>query len=295
MTPNTPTRRTLLTTSTAALTTTALTGCLNLTNDTTTTTNATQDQGSKTFGDSSPLTSIEVDSTDLIVRFEEESELSRVNLINEDGTAFAQRSVKQGAGAVRIQLLDPGVRRISENHYSPGEYTIVAVTPEAKFRETINLKPTLELVDVQAEYDDEEQVATGNLEVTVENNGSGPGWVYQIVYDGAPASDANTSLGDHNRVPGLTAPSKPKRALLAPGETQSYIGKTRPLKFSAEDESSCTYSPDNFEMLVGTGLGDTLEARIDAEVSGDVRREWDYHICTDTSVEFERVQEGIWD
>ncbi|WP_435349188.1 hypothetical protein [Haloarchaeobius sp. HRN-SO-5] len=282
-------RRTFLAGGTG-LASTAIAGCLGLGESPDGEQTATPSRGEHQFDDASPISSVETTATELVVSLRDDADVSEVNLIAPDGTAFARNSVVTGETAVRIPIVDPGARRFDENHYTPGEYTVVSVTEERSYRTPIQLSPKLRIVDVRPTYDDERSVATGNLAVDVENIGSAPTWVFQVVYDGAPYPEANSGLADYTHIPELSSPDDTVDTIIAPGETSTFVGFRRPLQFLNEGESECTYDPVAFQMTIGTGLGSNPVANVRATVSGDVRSRWNYNICSDVSVEFEEVR-----
>jgi hypothetical protein len=82
---------------------------------------------------------VQVDGQTLVVGLGELSP-STVNVIAPDGTAFASRSVPQGATTVTFEI---GLS------YAPGEYRVVASTGESTIAETtLTIAPDLEILEV---------------------------------------------------------------------------------------------------------------------------------------------------
>lgn len=249
--------------------------------------------GSVSVPADSPVSDVEVTATDVVVSLEPDTDVSQLNLIAPDGTAFARRTVTAGATTVRIPILDPDTRRIV-NRYQPGEHEVFVVAGDETFRIPVELEPSLQITDATATLDEGTSEATGNITVEVTNTGSAPSWVSQIVYEGAPYEQANEPLFDKRFLPHLESPERPEETILAPGETKNYVGVRRPLQFPDPPEPNCSYGPLGFQLIVGTGYGDSLRANITVTTSGDAQGIWNRHICSEATVELEESQEAQW-
>lgn len=288
----TPTRRSFLA-SGVGLAGTALAGCLggggDSQDETTTTT------GSVPVPEDSPVSDIEVTATDVVVSLEPDTDVSQLNLIAPDGTAFARRTVTAGATTVRIPIIEHGEATFWDTRYSAGTQDLVAVTGSGTTRIPIPLEPDVRIRSIEPTYDEVEHSPTGNIEVTLENIGTGPTWVYQITYEDAPNIFANAPLANRRDWPSLDSPSEIEDVILAAGETKSYIGESPPLDFRNLNGPNCTSEPIEFGMMIGLGLGEPFLLDLRVTPSGEPFHSRGLALCSNVSIEFDHQQEEKWD
>ncbi|WP_440992300.1 hypothetical protein [Haloarchaeobius baliensis] len=288
----TPSRRALLA-SGAGLIGTVLAGCLGGGDDGTA--NNSTSPGSVPVPDDSPVADVEVTTTDVVVSLEPDSDVSRLNLIAPDGTAFARRTVTAGATTVRLPIIEHGEETFWGARYSPGTHELVAIHDGETERIAVPLEPDVRVRAVEPVYDDEDSIPTGNLELTLENIGTGPTWVYQIAYDDSPSGRADYSLGEIRDSPNLTAPSEVEETTLAGGEAKTYIGGVAPLRYRNLEGPPCTSTPVEFRMMVGLGLGDPIDIDLTVRLSGEEVNGPGYRLCRHVDVEFNRIGGSSWD
>ena len=286
-------RRALLASSTG-LTTTLLAGCLTAGGSSSTQRITSTQPGTQQVDDDSPISAVYLDESDLVVELRSEPAVSELNLIGPDGSAFAHETVTRGANTVRIPLLDAKSFRFGEQHYTPGEHTLVSVSGEQTYRTRVNLEPSLLLVDVQVTLG-EEGFSTGNLDVIIENVGSGPTWIHDIAYDGPHARSGDGVLNDDPYTPWLSTPKEPEAQVLPPGVTRTFRSVQGPLLQSSRKEVTCESEPIQFEMRVGVALVRNLFALLSVTPEGPVRQNLVYKTCGNATVELEDSQEAPWD
>lgn len=287
-----PSRRRLLAGS-VGLAGAVLAGCLGG-SDGGTSNNSTSAE-SVSIPDDSPVADVEVTATHVVVSLESDNEVSRLNLIAPDGTAFARRTVTAGATTVRIPIIETGRSGFLNEHYQPGVYELVLISGNDSDRIPISLEPEIRIQAIEPAYDGTESLPTGNIEITLENVGSGPTWVYQLAYDGAPNMFANSGLGQDRRWPFLNSPTDIEEVILKSGETKAYVGEGRPLSFENIEGETCPSDVFEFRMMVGRGFGDPLSIDLRVIPSGELVHRRGHALCTDVSIEYDLERRETWD
>ena len=252
-------------------------GCLGDGSGSTTTAPGTDSAG--------PISAVSVDGSDLVVELVENHDVSGVNLIGPDGSAFAETKIPVGETTTRIELLDirPGVG--GYEHYEPGLYELVAVGGSGSSKMEVALEPDLRITAVEQYREGERPADYGKLAVSVENAGTGPTWVYDITYDDAPNFAANNELVSGAGVPQLTVPDNLVEAVIGPQNQRQYVGTTTPLQFGQESGASCE-DRTTFSVIVGAPIGNPLEARVSVRMRGESRPVGlvDQYTCTEVEV-----------
>ncbi|MFC6723436.1 hypothetical protein ACFQE1_03320 [Halobium palmae] len=149
----------------------------------------------------------------------------------------------------------------------------------------MEIVPGLSITDVQ-QYD-ESPTGNGYLEVSIQNSGTGPTWIHQIVYGGSPNEASNEDITDDSLIPQLAIPENPEDAILDPLDEREFVGTSPPLLFSADSED-CNGSTHNFELIAGVATGNTVIASISAEAAGDriSQASTGEFSCSDVRVQF---------
>ncbi|WP_256545681.1 hypothetical protein [Halobellus inordinatus] len=228
---------------------------------------------------------ISFEESHLVVRLHDEHAVEQLNLIAPDGSIFSQSAVATGATTVRIEMLDLREGLSSYDHYTPGKYELVAILPERTVTRELDLRPELQVVDVQQRPDATSRSDFAQLEVTIENVGTASTWVYEFAYRGVPSRRVEDRFFFGPGIPYLNKPSQPAEIILGPNETQTYVGTGLPLLFDAESVESC-YEVIEATILVGVASGEVIEKSIQISMDGEIllssRNEY---ACTDLSIQ----------
>jgi hypothetical protein len=216
----------------------------------------------------SPITETGFDGTDLVVDLRDDHSVSRVNLIDPEGTLFRGTDVAVGETSVRIKILDirPGLG--GYEHYEPGTYELVAVEGEESSSVTVELEPEIRVVDVKQYREGEFPSDLGKLAVTVENVGTGPTWVYNITYENSPNSNANIPLESDPGVPQIIEPRMPQDLIIAPGAERTFVSNLTPNLFRTNGSRECSGS-STYYIQIGIASGQYLIQNVTASFSGD--------------------------
>lgn len=210
---------------------------------------------------------IAVDGSDLVAQLRDGHAVSKLNLIGPGGNAIAETEVARGTSAARLQLLDVKPDVGGYEIYEPGTHELVAVTESGSSSIEVELVPDLQINGVEQYRDGDRSSDLGKLAVRIENVGSGPTWVYDITYRGAPNSVVNDELNTNPGLPQLSVPEDPRSLILEPGEQEEFVGDTTPLLFSNQNSQECT-GKSQMEVVIGSSVGDNPEIDITISVAG---------------------------
>jgi len=255
-------RRTALRT-VAGATLVSVAGCLN------------DNSGSETPGNGTtspdgngPLTRIAVEETTLVVELSEEADVDQVNLIQPNGELFGKRDVAAGAQQVSFEI---------GTAYAPGEYRVLALKGEETVVETTTeLRPEIQIQDVglyrnnpdkpwDEVYGESEtdRIKNGEAFVTVENTGSGPEAITELIFSGDVPNPIENPRG--------SGMHKTDRVVVSPGETADLFSNSFPFGSESEDGMGC--APDGnsgqFTVIVETQVsGNRVTSTYDVQYSG---------------------------
>jgi hypothetical protein len=256
-----------------------LAGCGGLEDD-------TRDPQSTEIPTDSPITETGFDGTDLVVSLQDDHSVSRVNLIDPEGSLYRGADVAVGETTVRLKILDirPGVG--GYEHYEPGTYELVAVEGEDSSSVTVELEPDIRVVDVQQYRDGEYASDLGKLAVTVENIGTGPTWVYNITYDNSPNSNANIPLETDPGFPQIIDPRTSGELIIPPGDERTFVSSLTPNLFRTDMTPDCTGSA-SYSIVLGIASGGNLTQPVNVRFEGDPESIGivGQHTCTDIDVQ----------
>lgn len=224
-------RRTILRT-VAGATLVSVAGCLNT------------DGGSGTPGDgtSSPngqgaLQRVSAEENTLVVELSPDADIDQVNLIQPNEELFGIRDVAAGAQQVSFEI---------GTTYEPGEYRVVALKDEETVTEsTTDIVPKIQIQDAglyrnnpdrpwDEVYGDTEtdRKKNGEAFVTVDNVGSGPDAVVELLFSGdVPNPSENPRRG------GIY---DSERIVIAPGETTDLFSSSFPFGTETENGMGCS-------------------------------------------------------
>lgn len=215
-----------------------------------------------------PLTRIAVEGTALVVELSEEADVDQVNLIQPNGELFGKRDVAAGAQQVTFEI---------GTAYVPGEYRVLALKGgETVVETTTELRPEIQIQDVglyrnnpdkpwDEVYGDSEtdRIKNGEAFVTVENTGSGPEAITELIFSG----DVPNPI-ENPRDSGM---HETDRVVVSPGETADLFSNSFPFGSESEDGMGC--SPDGnsgqFTVIVETRVsGNRATSTYDVQYSG---------------------------
>jgi len=198
-----------------------------------------------------PLTRIAVEGTTLVVELSADADVDKVNLIQPNGELFGKRDVAAGVQQVAFEI---------GTAYAPGEYRIVALKGEETVVETTTeLRPEIQIQDVglyrnnpdkpwDEVYGESEtdRIKNGEAFVTVENTGSGPEAITELIFSGDVPNPIENPRG--------SGMHETDRVVVSPGETADLFSNSFPFGSESEDGMGC--SPDGnsgqFTVIVET-------------------------------------------
>lgn len=215
--------------------------------------------------DATVFTDISFEGQQMVVQLQEDHSVERLNLIGPEGSEYATSTVNTGETRVAIQIIRLSSGRVK--HYTPGIHEILAVTGEGSVSTQVSLSPSIEPINLRW-ISNEGDNSTGNIVFDVKNTGTAPTWVYRIFYRDVPNKDARDGTGSKaNPTLALARPASEMETIVAPGETQEFVGQASPLIFS--EKPQC-----NGEQISGTALIDSPvlephETEFTAELTGE--------------------------
>ena len=253
-------RRTALRTVTgAALVSVA--GCLN--ND------DSPDGGNSTPSDEREIVQqVTVEGTELVVEYSSEEGVDQINLVQPNGELFGQRETAAGSQQVSFEI---------GTSYEPGEYTVVALSGEETLAESSSLiQPEIGIQEVglyrnnpekpwDEVYGDTEtdRLKNGEAYVTVENTGSGPEAVIELIFSGDVPNPVEDPRG--------SGMYETEQVVISPGETTDLFSSSFPFGSESEEGMGCSPNGNSgqFTVTVRTQVGgDQLSKSFDVQYSG---------------------------
>jgi hypothetical protein len=231
--------------------------------------------------------SLSFDLGDLVIGLPEDHGVSQISLVGPDGTVFTSVSPDFAATTVRLAVLDirPGVGR--SEHYTPGQHQIVAKIREETERRRLDLEPELSITNMELHREGTPQTDTGRVVFTIRNDGTGPTWIYDIVFENAPNWTVNDSLREPVGIP-MNGTSSEDEVIIPPGEDRSYVSTSVPLIYDDEDgaERICNGDVVEFRAIVGTAVGPPLSSEIEVVSGGNpLPHGWLGSICSKSTIE----------
>ncbi|WP_284010428.1 hypothetical protein [Haloarcula pelagica] len=215
----------------------------------------------------SVVSDVTVGSRDLVVELSSD-DVTEAVLIGPDGTAFDSQPVEAGVRTVRFQIIEfePGFN--TSSHYTPGLYELVVVIDGTELKKELSIIPDIRLTGVRQyrEYDSPADLA--RIVFTVDNNGTGPTWIYDATFEDAPNYTANDDPIDNASIPYVDLLSSKDKFIVGPGENQSYLNNSKPLAFP-EVGHSCERQPRPFRMQIGIADGSTIETVLTPTCGGE--------------------------
>ncbi|WP_256403864.1 hypothetical protein [Halorubrum salinum] len=213
---------------------------------------------------------VTVEGTELVVEYSSEEGVDQINLVQPNGEVFGQRETAAGSQQVSFEI---------GTSYEPGEYTVVALSGDETLAESSSLiQPEIGIRDVglyrnnpekpwDEVYGDTEtdRLKNGEAYVTVENAGSGPEAVVELVFSGDVPNPVEESRG--------SGMYETEQVVISPEETVDLFSSSFP--FGSESEEGMGCSPDGnsgeFTVTVRTQVGgDDVSKAFDVQYSGSM-------------------------
>ncbi|WP_193310494.1 hypothetical protein [Halorubrum halophilum] len=213
---------------------------------------------------------VTIEGTELVVEYSSEEEVDQINLVQPNGGLFGQRETAAGSQQVSFEI---------GTSYEPGEYTVVALSGEETLAETSSLiQPEIGIQEVglyrnnpekpwDEVYGDTEtdRLKNGEAYVTVENTGSGPEAIVELIFSGDVPNPVEDPRG--------SGMYETEQVVISPGETTDLFSSSFP--FGSESEEGMGCSPDGnsgqFTVTVRTQVGgDQVSKSFDVEYSGSM-------------------------
>jgi hypothetical protein len=211
---------------------------------------------------------VTVEETELVVEYSSEEGVDQINLVQPNGELFGQRETAAGSQQVSFEI---------GTSYEPGEYTVVALSDEETLAESSSLiQPEIGIQEVglyrnnpekpwDEVYGDTEtdRLKNGEAYVTVENTGSGPEAVVELIFSGDVPNPVEDPRG--------SGMYETEQVVISPGETTDLFSSSFP--FGSESEEGMGCSPDGnsgqFTVTVRTQVGgDQVSESFDVQYSG---------------------------
>jgi len=211
---------------------------------------------------------VTVEETELVVEYSSEEGVDQINLVQPNGELFGQRETAAGSQQVSFEI---------GTSYEPGEYTVVALSGEETLAESSSLiQPEIGIQEVglyrnnpekpwDEVYGDTEtdRLKNGEAYVTVENTGSGPEAVVELIFSGDVPNPVEDPRG--------SGMYETEQVVISPGETTDLFSSSFP--FGSESEEGMGCSPDGnsgqFTVTVRTQVGgDQVSESFDVQYSG---------------------------
>lgn len=221
------------------------------------------EEESKSPAEDSVFEEVGFSGADLVVTLAEDHDVDNLNLIAPDGSTVEQKTVTRGSTTVEMQILFKTGRT-----YSAGEYDLIAVIGESSESMTLELRPDIQVVDLEPEFDENDGYSSGRLLVTLKNVGTGPTWIYNIGFKNAPYRNAPEVIeGDTAADTTFELPENPDKEFLSPGAERTFLKRRGVLVLDDSNGVSCKGDTVNLSVVVQTPHGDT-EQSIRAQLSG---------------------------
>jgi len=211
---------------------------------------------------------VTIEGTELVVEYSSEERVDQINLVQPNGELFGQRETAAGSQQVSFEI---------GTSYEPGEYTIVALSGEETLVESSSLiQPEIGIQEVglyrnnpEKPWDevygdtDTDRLKNGEAYVTVENTGSGPEAVVELIFSGDVPNPVEDPRG--------SGMYETEQVVISPGETTDLFSSSFP--FGSESEEGMGCSPDGnsgqFTVTVRTQVGgDQVSKSFDVQYSG---------------------------
>lgn len=197
----------------------------------------------------------EVQSTEMLIRYNDAAELDSINVISPSGSLFAQKAVPEGSTKVTFPI---------EQDYNPGTYQIIGVKSDEKVSSTsITIRPALEIGSVTVGANDLEDMPPdlhfreNQAAVQIRNRGSGPEWVDKLLFAGGvpnPTTDLRETekSGIYDESDGM---GQAEQVTVEAGEVAKIYSTTMPFQVDDPQEFCEPHSTRSFRVILGVVVG----------------------------------------
>jgi hypothetical protein len=230
--------------------------------------------------------SLSFDLGDLVIGLPEDHGVSRISLVEPDGTVFTSVSPDFAATTVRMAIADPEVGRTDYTHYKPGVHELVAKVGDETERRSLELSPEVSITNIERYSGGDKPVDAGNITFRLTNRGTAPTWPYQTTFDTPPNWAADNPLSEYIGIQRIETVDG-QSVIIPPGEYRTYTATRPPLLYDEGSSVECTEEISEFTLFVGLGDGSVLSRLIRATALGE-RVHATIHgqyVCSDSAVE----------
>jgi hypothetical protein len=237
-------------------------------------------------GSGSVFQSLSFDLGDLVIGLPEDHGVSRISLVEPDGTVFTSVSPDFAAKTVRMVVADPEIGDTDYIHYTPGVHELVANVGDETERRSLELSPKVSITDVEQYGGGDKPVGAGNITFQLTNRGTAPTWPYQTTFDTPPNWAADNPLSEYIGIQ-RTETVDGQSVIIPPGGHRTYTATRPPLLYAEEMSVECAGEVSEFTLFVGLGDGTVLSNSIRATAGGE-RVDATIHgqyVCSDSAVE----------
>lgn len=230
--------------------------------------------------------SLSFDLGDLVIGLPENHGVSRISLVQSDGTVFTTVQPDFAATTVRMAIADPEIGDTDYTHYKPGVHELVAKVGDEKERRSLELSPEISITNIGRYSSGNKPVDAGNITFRLTNRGTAPTWPYQTTFDTPPNWAADNPLSEYIGIQRIET-ADDQSVVIPPGEYRTYTATRPPLLYDEGSSVECTREVSEFTLFVGLGDGSVLSQpirataigeRVDATIHGQ-------YVCSDSVVE----------
>jgi hypothetical protein len=230
--------------------------------------------------------SLSFDLGDLVIGLPENHGVSRISLVEPDGTVFTSVSPDFAATTVRMAIADPEIGYTDYVHYTPGVHELVAKIRDRTERRDLSLVPDVSVERISVYREGVQSGDFGRLVLEIQNQGNAPTWVYDIAFEDAPNWTVNRPIKQLAGIP-LHGDVNTDEVIVPPGQTREFVTSRPPLWFEEDGPSDCSGQEFQFKVIVATAAGDTITRTVRAVVGGSRKSATtgDRFVCDDSTIE----------
>jgi len=236
---------------------------------------------------------VSVESKEVVLELAS-SDVTEAVLIGPDGTAFDSQLLDSGVRTVRFPILELDLQLSRSSHYTPGEYEVIVVVADGtEYSQPLSIEPDLQVTAVEQYRDGESLDDLAALAITIQNNGTGPTWVYDITFEEALNYSANGTISEFPAISYLKEPTTSEELILSLGEDQRYLSNSWPL--ALPENQDCSGTEHNFSAHIGVADGNPLNLDLAAHFDGESHSIGFVSevVCTEISVNWTVNNEAI--
>jgi hypothetical protein len=211
---------------------------------------------------------VTVNGTELVVKYSPEEEVEQINLVKPSGEVFGQRETVAGSQQISFEI---------GTSYEPGEYTVVALSGEETLAESSAVvEPEIRIRDIglyrndpdkpwDEVYGDTEtdRLKNGEAYVTVENTGSGPETIVELIFSGDVPNPVEDPQG--------SGMYETEQVALLPGERTDLFSSSFPFGSESQEGMGCSPNGNSGQLTITVQTqvgGDQVSKIFDVQYSG---------------------------